>query len=215
MISKGYNTITAHLKHLNDHNEKDYIREGLSYLEKNKDKLDFNLDEMKSVVFAEPNTESGCSSVGGCPGSLSQSFEKKKHTNEPYLIKSELTHWPVQLHLMNPMAGHFQGSDMLLAADCTAFAAGNFHSEYLKGKTLAIACPKLDNSQEQYLSKIISFIDDVKVNTLTVLMMQVPCCRGLLQIVQNAIQQSKRKVPVKAVIIDPKGNKLTEEWLMA
>jgi len=79
--------------------------------------------------------------------------------------RSELTHWPVQMHLIAPGAPHFRGSDLVLAADCVAYALGDFHSGYLKGKTLAIACPKLDEGQEIYLDKLKSLIDDAKTST--------------------------------------------------
>jgi hypothetical protein len=126
---------------------------------------------------------------------------------------SELRQWPVQMHLINPTASYFRQTDMVLAADCVAFSLGNFHSKWLKGKTLAIACPKLDDGQETYVSKIKSLIDDAKINTLTVMMMQVPCCGGLLQIVKTAISQAQRKVPVKAVIVGVEGEILKEDWV--
>jgi NAD-dependent dihydropyrimidine dehydrogenase PreA subunit len=108
---------------------------------------------------------------------------------------SELTHWPVQMHLIAPGAPHFHGSDLVLAADCVAYALGDFHRSYLKGKTLAIACPKLDEGQEIYLDKLKALIDDAKINTLTVMIMQVPCCSGLLAMAKVVAASAKRKVP--------------------
>ncbi len=126
---------------------------------------------------------------------------------------SQLTHWPIQLHLLGPRAPHYQGSDLLLAADCTAFALGDFHKDYLKGKTLAIACPKLDAEQEIYVEKIRMLIDEARINTLTVMIMQVPCCGGLLRLAQKAAAEAKRKVPVKCVVIGLGGDILKEEWV--
>ncbi len=126
---------------------------------------------------------------------------------------SELRQWPVQMHLINPMASYFQQTDVVLAADCVAFSLGNFHSKWLKGKSLAIACPKLDDGQDSYISKIRSLIDDAKINTLTVMMMQVPCCGGLLQMVNMAVDQSERKIPVKSVIVGVEGEILREDWV--
>ena len=79
---------------------------------------------------------------------------------------SELRQWPVQLHLVNPMASYFQGADVVLAADCVAFAMGDFHNRLLKNKSLAIACPKLDTNKDVYLDKLSTMISDAKINTL-------------------------------------------------
>jgi ferredoxin len=157
------------------------------------------------------------SPAGGCPGSAHAVFEHKAQTipSEAQAGKqlSELTHWPIQLHLVNPAADFFRGKDVVLAADCVAFTLGDFHARYLKGKSLAIACPKLDEGQDEYIEKIRRMVDEAKINTLTVVMMQVPCCRGLIQMTQTALQKATRKVPLKAVIISIQGNPLSEEWL--
>jgi ferredoxin len=130
-----------------------------------------------------------------------------------YTASSAWTHWPLQLHLISPQAPHYQGSDLLLAADCTAFSLAAFHKDYLKGRTLAIACPKLDEGQDVYVEKIKALIDEARINTLTVLIMQVPCCGGLLHIARTAAQQAARKVPIKCVIVSLQGTILKEEWL--
>jgi hypothetical protein len=126
---------------------------------------------------------------------------------------SELRQWPVQMHLINPAASYFRQSDLVLAADCVAFSLGNFHSKWLRGKTLAIACPKLDSGLETYVEKIRGLIDEAKINTLTVMMMQVPCCGGLMQMVNMAAAQAERKVPVKKIIVGVEGDILSEEWV--
>jgi hypothetical protein len=102
---------------------------------------------------------------------------------------------------------------MVLAADCVAFSLGDFHTDWLTGKTLGIACPKLDEGQEIYIDKIKMLIDEAKINTLTVMIMQVPCCRGLLQLAQTAASQAKRKVPLKCVVVGLQGNILSEDWV--
>lgn len=154
---------------------------------------------------------------GGCPGSAHTVFDRQGQTAAGTVSTvaqpSELTHWPVQLHLINPVAESFRGRDVVLAADCVAFSLGDFHNRFLKGKSLAIACPKLDSGQEEYIEKIRRMIDEARINTLTVIMMQVPCCRGLMQIAQAALQKASRKVPLKAIIIGIKGEVLTEEWV--
>ena len=127
-------------------------------------------------------------------------------------VASQLRQWPIQLHLINPTAPYYQGADVLLTADCVAYALGGYHGDYLKGKALAIACPKLDEGQDEYVAKIKAWIDEAKINTLTVMIMQVPCCRGLLALAQQAAAEAKRKVPVKYVVVGLHGEILEETW---
>ncbi len=150
------------------------------------------------------------SPAGGCPGSQSVTFAKASSPVSGAQV-SELSHWPVQLHLVNPAADFFRGRDVVLAADCAAFAAGNFHEKFLKGKSLAIACPKLDDGQEVYIDKIRRMADEAQIRSLTVVMMQVPCCRGLLELARTGLGQAARNVPLKTVIIGISGNILAEE----
>jgi hypothetical protein len=124
-----------------------------------------------------------------------------------------LRQWPIQLHLISPQAPYYQGADVLLVADCVAYALGNFHTDYLKGKSLAIACPKLDEGQDIYVEKIKSWLEDAKINTLTVLIMQVPCCMGLLDLAKQAAESSQRKVPIKCVVVSLQGEILSENWV--
>jgi hypothetical protein len=93
-----------------------------------------------------------------------------------------------------------------------AYALGGFHPDHLKGKSIAIACPKLDEGQDVYVEKIKSWLEDAKINTLTVLIMQVPCCIGLLNLAQQAAQSSKRTVPIKSIVVGLQGEILSEEW---
>lgn len=153
--------------------------------------------------------------MNGCPGSRMQDFRKTEETegNEPGKRVSQLRQWPIQLHLVSPMAPYYENSDMLFSADCVAFAAGDFHKDYLKDKSLSIACPKLDDGQDVYIEKIQSLIDDSKINTLTVMTMQVPCCAGLVSIAQQALHSAKRKIPLKSIVISLEGNVLSEDWI--
>ncbi|MCX6253669.1 MAG: 4Fe-4S binding protein [Bacteroidia bacterium] len=153
---------------------------------------------------------------GGCPGSRAMVIEKPGNisgnttsADQP----SELRQWPVQMHLVNPNAPYFRGSDLLLAADCVAFSMGGFHSNHLKGKSLAIACPKLDQGTDSYIEKLTAMIEISKVNTITVMMMEVPCCGGLLQMVRAAMANASRKVPVRKMIVGINGEVLQEEWV--
>jgi hypothetical protein len=151
----------------------------------------------------------------GCPGSKMAFFKEKEVQDDAPTARanSQLRQWPIQLHLVPPMAPYYQGADVLLSADCVAHAIGNYHDDYLKGKALAIACPKLDVAQDIYIEKIKSMIDDAKINTLTVLTMQVPCCSGLVKIAETAMQSANRKVPIKSIVVGIQGQILQETWL--
>jgi len=156
---------------------------------------------------------------GGCPGSrmvdrsAKPAVQNTQTTDNLGSGASELRQWPVQLHLVNPGAPYFQKADVVLAADCSAFAVGDFHNRFLKGKALAIACPKLDDGQDRYQTKIRALVETSLINTLTVVRMEVPCCFGLTSMAQSALAGSKRKVPIKEIVIDLEGNVKEENWL--
>jgi NAD-dependent dihydropyrimidine dehydrogenase PreA subunit len=228
MQNKGKNTIIAHLKHLKDHGETGFLQEGVSYLKDHREVLNFNLDEVMSEVHNHgkvlPTVKlaQGLShhhhghNGEGCPGSKTMVFDKRATENDSSQLSeqpSELRQWPVQMHLVNPNAPYFRGSDLLLAADCVAFSMGGFHSNHLKGKSLAIACPKLDQGTDSYIDKLTNMIDISKVNTITVMMMEVPCCGGLLRMVREALANASRKAPVKKMIVGIGGEVLQEEWV--
>ncbi len=114
---------------------------------------------------------------------------------------------------MSPEAPYYLGADVVLAADCVPFAMGDFHNDFLKGNALAIACPKLDGGQETYVEKIRTWYEEAKINTLTVMIMQVPCCCGLPATAVQALQGSERNVPIRYVIVGLQGEVLQEEWV--
>ena len=147
---------------------------------------------------------------GGCPGSRAMSFAPppKEAASDAGTRPSALRLLPVQLHLLSPQAPSLAGADLLLAADCVAFSVGDFHKDWLAGKALAIACPKLDSNQEVYLEKLTAMIDRSQLNTITVMVMEVPCCRGLLQLARTAASRAQRKVPVRAVLVGLQGQVL-------
>ncbi len=138
--------------------------------------------------------------------------EDNEHKVDDVKRPSELRQWPVQLHLISPAAPYFQKSDVLLSADCVAFAVGDFHKDFLKGKSICIGCPKLDKDQETYVKKIQQLVEDAKINTLLVMIMEVPCCVKLLEITQQAMNNSNRKVPVKVVTVSIQGEILSDVW---
>lgn len=210
MIEKGEKTILAHLKHLKDHNEMVFFKEGVEYLREHD--ININLSTIMEPIQTNHHHQGG----DGCPGSREMQFNKTQAaptTNSITDQPSELTQWPVQFHLLNPHAGYLQGADLLLAADCTAFALGGFHGKLLKGKSLAIACPKLDSNLDSYLDKLVIMISESKINTLTVAIMEVPCCGGLMQLVKKALILSGRKIPVKQIVVGIQGEIISNEWV--
>jgi ferredoxin len=224
MVKKGKNTVLAHLQHLKDHGAEAFLMEAIHYIKENNIDLDITSERDESasqqIIEQEMAASKMAGCAGGCPGSAPIVFEidqeEVESAGKPETggdAPSELRQWPVQLHLLNPMAPYFLNADVVLAADCAAFAMGNFHNKFLKGKALAIACPKLDNNQESYLQKLISMINDAKVNSFTVVRMQVPCCGGLTNMIQTALSYANRKVPVKQAVISHTGEVLSEEWM--
>lgn len=219
LVPKGEAVIIAHLNHLKDFGEDELVRQGLDYLEKHNIKVNFessnsNTENMKNHIVVEEVNEESKPMAHSCPGSMARAISH--HTAKPETASpqpSELSHFPVQLHLVNPNAHFFKDADLLLAADCTAFACGNFHSRFLKGKALAIACPKLDSNTQTYIDKLVEMIDTATIDTLTVLVMEVPCCSGLVRIAQMAREQAQRNIPIKIAVISVAGELLSEKWI--
>jgi ferredoxin len=227
IAEKGKNTVIAHLKHLKDHGEFEFLKEAVTWLNQNQHKLNFDFNEVRNEVHQYKANAHGhhekpqsiqSAHGGGCPGSAAVDFRsapdnvKSFQMESPVSLESQLRQWPVQLHLLNPRASYFEKADVLLAADCVAFTIADFHQNYLKGKTLAIACPKLDSNQEVYLQKLISMINDSGINSLTVMIMQVPCCGGLIQMAKRALDEAHRKIPLKMIVVGIQGEILREEW---
>jgi ferredoxin len=117
----------------------------------------------------------------------------------PKVIAVHLKHWPIQLHLINPRAPQFVDEDLIIAADCTAFALGSFHAELLAGKSLVIACPKLDHGREIYIEKLAVLLRAAR--SVTVAIMEVPCCSGLLKMVLDAREGGEKRPAVEAITV--------------
>ena len=115
------------------------------------------------------------------------------------------------MHLIHPGSPNFREAELLVAADCSAFTCGGFHSQYLRGRELVIACPKLDGDKEKYVEKLVQLIDEARIRTLTVLRMEVPCCGGLTAMCREAVSLSKRKIPIHEITINIRGQLLSEK----
>lgn len=200
IVKGGTNVIKAHLEHLIEHNEMEYFQQAINYLSANGIENPIKEKSIKSK-------QEGC----GCPGAKEMSFSLTENDEiESGKRISHLRQWPVQLHLVSPYANYFMNSDLLLAADCCAFAYGDFHKDFMKGKSLAIACPKLDLNQEIYFEKLVTMIKDSNLKSITVLVMQVPCCSGLYQLAAEAIKESEKDIPLKVVVIGINGTIIKE-----
>jgi Pyruvate/2-oxoacid:ferredoxin oxidoreductase delta subunit len=161
-------------------------------------------------VVSQPAMMSG----GGCPGSRAQMRQPVAPTETSGAgAPSQLRHWPVQLHLVPPTAPFFQGQDVLLAADCVAFAIGDFHQRFLADSSLAIACPKLDSNQEIYLQKLVAMIDEAEIRSLRVMVMEVPCCGGLVRLAEEAVRRANRDLSVECIVVGTQGHILGEHQI--
>lgn len=143
--------------------------------------------------------------ITSCPSAQMLQWEKKeKRVVEKARADSELRQWPIQLHLVPPSAPYFQNADLILGADCVPFAYPNFHADFLKGKAIAIGCPKLDDP-EAYINKLAQILKSSNIKSLKVVHMEVPCCYGLVHIAQEALRRSGKDIPVETVNIGIKG----------
>lgn len=210
IVEGGPNVIKAHLEHLIDHNEMEYFQEAMNYLKRNGIESPIHKSNTEQRILKQVQND-GEQITSGCPGSRAMNFDvQEKSEVETGARQSHLRQWPVQLHLVSPYANYFQNSDLLLAADCCAFAYGDFHKDFMNGRSLAIACPKLDSNQEIYFDKLTAMIKDSNLKSITVLIMQVPCCSGLYQLATKAIKDSEKDIPLKVVVIGVNGDILKE-----
>ena len=128
---------------------------------------------------------------------------KKRKEAPGVFCESRLNNFPIQIKLLPPNAPYFEGADLLIAADCTAYAYGNFHNEFITGKVTMIGCPKLD--AVDYSQKLTQIFKDNNIHSVTVTRMTVPCCGGLPYAVKTAIEASGKDIPLQIVTITPDG----------
>ena len=194
MAALGENTVTAHLVHLYEHGQMNYLNQALDYLkEKN---IPINFTEIRKSAHKEHQ----------------DAKEELAGGDNPVIVRNtiRLQQWPVQLHLLSPFAAQVQNNDLLLTADCVPVAYPNFHADFLHKKALAIACPKLDSNKDAYLSKLETMIRESGLKSITVLIMQVPCCSGLVQLAKRAIDNSGKNIPLFAKVISIDGEVIDE-----
>jgi len=153
----------------------------------------------------------------GCPSSAIMAFAPERSRGQKdhgprAKVTSELGHWPVKLQLLGPQAAFLKGSDMLLMADCCAVASPDLHETLLKGRTVALACPKLDDA-EKHISRLAEILTHATPRTLTVVHMEVPCCTGLVHAALEAVRRAGVNIPVRHVVLGRRGEIIREEPL--
>lgn len=139
----------------------------------------------------------------GCPGTAARTM-KRKEAASGLRVQSCLSQWPVQIKLLPVNAPYFDGADLLIAADCTAYAYGNFHADFISGRVTLIGCPKLD--AVDYSEKLSAIIASNDIRSITVIRMEVPCCGGLELAVRKAVEASGRNIPLTVVTITAEGD---------
>lgn len=146
----------------------------------------------------------------GCPGTMAKSIKRSSADDDvvskPSTNSSKLSQWPVQIKLVSPNAPYFDGANLLVAADCTAYAYGNFHNDFIKNKICVIGCPKLD--MVDYTEKLTAIIESNSIRSVTVVRMEVPCCGGIENAVKQALQNSGKFIPWQVVTISTDGKVL-------
>jgi ferredoxin len=142
----------------------------------------------------------------GCPGSMAQTIQTNKPATKVIRQESapQLRNWPVQITLLPLKASYYRGADLLVAADCCAYAYTGFHNDFIKGHTLAIGCPKLDNAGA-YKEKLATIVSENDIKSVTIAYMEVPCCMGLVKLVEAAVKESGKNIPVKKTKIGIQG----------
>lgn len=205
IVKQGKNVIKAHLEHLKNHGETEFLKQAADYLEEN---------EIENPLEVEVKEEACEDKLPcGCPGSSVRDMrDDEKETEEDTDVsqRSELKQWPVQIHLVPVNAPFFDGADLLIAADCVPFAYGNFHRDLLKGKILLVGCPKLDDA-EYYKNKITDIFKENDIKSVTLAYMEVPCCFGFRKLVDTVLAESGKDIPVKNIMVKVNGEIIEEE----
>lgn len=153
----------------------------------------------------------GVECAGGCPGSAvrvldTEPAEAPSPAVAPQPAASQLRQWPVQLALLSPRAPYLRDCELLVAADCVPFALGDFHASLLAGKALAVSCPKLDPGESR-LDKLAAIFAENDIRRVTVAMMEVPCCEGLLRQVREAVRRAGKPTPIEAIVYTLQGGR--------
>jgi NAD-dependent dihydropyrimidine dehydrogenase PreA subunit len=171
-----------------------------------RDAEDFDEEATEAHLAKQENSQVQTDFV--CPGMAAKQLRQNTVPDDSSPageVPSRLGQWPVQLKLVSPHAPYFTGADLLLVADCVPFAMGDFHNRFLKDHSIVVGCPKLDDTQF-YIEKLATILQANKLNSLSVIHMEVPCCSGLIHIAREAIAKSNVQMAFEDVTIDLQGN---------
>ena len=157
----------------------------------------------EAAVLEAKQKKSGDILPCGCPGTQSRAIERQAASESVSAVESQLSQWPVQIKLVPVNAPYFENADLLVAADCTAFAYGNFHNEFIRKHITLIGCPKLD--EVDYAEKLTRIIAENNIRSVTVVRMEVPCCGGIENAVKRALQLSGKFIPWRVVVVSTDG----------
>ncbi|MGD8629081.1 MAG: 4Fe-4S binding protein [bacterium] len=208
IVKAGPATIKAHLLHLKDHNQTEFLSQAMGYLkEKGITPPDLSAGEEATANVGCPGMKMmDFREEAGRPGGEAAGPDAEGRGTKSIAARSELRQWPVQLQLLNANAPYFQDADLVIAADCVPFAYPGFHNRFLKGKALIILCPKLDRVLEQYLDKLTEIFKNNDIKSITVVHMEVPCCFGLGRLVEEALKRSGKNTIIKDYTVSIKGD---------
>lgn len=205
IVKAGPNTIAAHLHHLKEHGACDYYNQALSYLKQHD--IPAPKSEVRSQEAEAKNQNREPELACGCPGSAVRDLTPSDTRSLAPLLPrpvSALRNWPIQLMLIPVTAPYLKNADLLVSADCVGSSHPNFHDELVRDRVLIIACPKLDDA-EHYLKKLTEMFKTSTPKSVLAAHMTVPCCFGLVQMVQQAIAASGKTIPFAEVTIDVNG----------
>lgn len=160
----------------------------------------------EAAVLAAKQKKSAAQLPCGCPGTQSKAIRRNSAVQSDGKIESRLSQWPVQIKLVPVNAPYFDGANLLIAADCTAYAYGNFHNEFIRNHITLIGCPKLDDGD--YSEKLTQIIANNDIKSVTIVRMEVPCCGGIEHAAKHALQTSGKFIPWRVVTISTDGKLL-------
>ncbi|MBL7131999.1 MAG: 4Fe-4S binding protein [Candidatus Omnitrophica bacterium] len=200
IVKQRKNTVKAHLKHLKEHDQGEYLKQAIDFLKE------------KNIEVPQEGISGGRESLPcGCPGTMVKDFRADKKSDveseKTTPNQSQLRQWPVQIMPVPPFAPYLKDADLLIATDCVPFAYADFHNDLLKDKVLLVGCSKLDDTSV-YKEKITQIFKNNNIKSVTRVHMEVPCCFGSVGIIKSAIADSGKKAPFRETTISIKGELL-------
>ena len=213
LVLQGEHVVALHLEHLRSHGQKKYYEEGIETLAE----MGISVPDAETLKSAREATsassrkmntgekqmsqEEKSSSPCGCPHATQEAMEKVRATSKS-TARDGMTNWPIQLHLLNPDSTVFDDADLVIAADCTAFALPDFYKRFTKNRVLIIFCPKLDDATDVYVEKLAEIFTQHQIRSITVLRMLVPCCGGTSMIVRESLERAGQNLDIVEYVVN-------------